>query len=53
MSTLFNGSKPLQNHPAVSLGMGPGGILFGLPFLGIGVFMTLVASGTVPSLPVY
>jgi hypothetical protein len=51
VNDLFNGSKQLQNHPTVSYGAGAGAILFGLPFLGVGVFMTLVGFGAVSTDP--
>lgn len=48
VNDLFRGEKQLQNHPAVSHGVGAGGILFGLPFLAAGAFMMLLGAGTVP-----
>ena len=51
VSTPFDGSKRLDNHPGVSHGVGPLGILFGLPFLAAGVCMALVVSGTIEMKP--
>lgn len=40
----FDGSRRLANHPTISSGVGLVGLLFGLPFLGVGLFV--MALGT-------
>lgn len=44
----FDGQRLLQNHVPVSAGMGAGSILFGLPFLGVGLLVMGLATGVVP-----
>lgn len=44
----FDGTRRLQNHAGVSMGLGLSGVFFGLPFLAVGVFVGLLVGGAVP-----
>lgn len=45
----FDGQRQLSNPTSVSAGIGAGGMLFGLPFLGVGLLVLAVAVGTLPT----
>lgn len=45
----FDGQKRLTHQPGVGSGFGASGVLFGCPFLGVGLFVVALAAGAAPT----